>query len=160
ATAVGPNNGQNGTFGAPPATSNPATETILERTGDVRQVGSVLIVTPQPRPDHGMNQIEVAQIPDDTADGGAVIPVMTNGHVDGTQPAVGDLSRIIVFGGRLAKNNIFISPSVTVNTTIDSGHARRSHLTGGGGNTLEQSWFGHTTLAGGPGSNYLIGRAG
>jgi cyclophilin family peptidyl-prolyl cis-trans isomerase len=160
ATAAGPNNGTNGTLGAPPATSSPQTESILVGTGSTRKVGTVLIVTPQPRIDHGMNQIEVAQIPSSTANGGAVIQVMINGHVDTTQPAVGDLSRIIVFGGRLAKNNIFIAPSVTVQTTIDSGHARRSFLTGGDGITLEQSWFGHTTMVGGPGSNYLIGRAG
>jgi len=160
ATAGGPNNGTNGTLGAAPATSNPATETILVGTGMVRQVGTVLLITPQPRVDHGMNQIEVAQIPSSTGSGEGIIQVMINGHVDVTQPDAGSLSRIIVFGGRLAKNNVYIAPSVTVNTTIDSGHARRSFLTGGGGNTIEQSWFGHSTLAGGPGSNYLIGRAG
>jgi len=160
ATAAGPNNGTNNTLGAKPATSNPTTETILVGTGTVRQVGTVLIVTPQPRIDFGMNQIEVAQIKSSTASGGSIIQVMINGHVDVTQPAIGGLSRIIVFGGRLAKNNIYIAPSVTLPTTIDSGHARRSFLTGGGGITLEQSWFGHTTLVGGPGSNYLIGRAG
>jgi len=160
ATATGPNNGTNNTLAASPATSNPATETILVGTGMVRQVGTVLIVTPQPRVDHGMNQIEVAQIPSSTAAGGSVIQVEINGVVNTTQPAVGSLNRIIVFGGRLAKNNIYIAPSVTLPTTIDSGHARRSYLTGGGGLTLEQSWFGHTTLAGGPGSNYLIGKAG
>ena len=115
-------------------------------TGTVRQVGTVLIVTPQPRIDHGTNQIEVAQIPSSTASGGSIIQVMINGHLDTTQPATGGLSRIIVFGGRRAKNDIYIAPSVTLPTTIDSGHARRSFLTGGGGNTLEQSWFGHTTL--------------
>jgi hypothetical protein len=161
ATATGPNNGTNSTkFVAAPATSNSATETIQVGTGAVRQVGTVLIVTPQPRRDHGMNQIEVAQIPDATANGGAVIQVMINGNVASTQPGIADLTRIVVFGGRLAKNNIYIAPSVTVPATIDSGHARRSYLTGGGGDTIEQSWFGHSTIAGGPGSNYLIGKAG
>ncbi len=143
-----------------PATSNPGTETISVGTGSVQQVGTVLIVTPDPRIDHGMNQIEVAQVPSSTAASGSVIQVMINGVVNTTQPDAGSLSRIIVYGGRLAKNNIYIAPSVTLPTTIDSGHARRSFLTGGGGITLEQSWFGHTTIVGGPGSNYLIGRAG
>ncbi len=124
------------------------------------QVGSVLIVTPQPQINHGTNQIEVAQIPDASADGGAVIQVMINGNVASTQPGVADLSQIVVFGGRLTKNNIYVAPSVSIPTTIDSGHARRSTLTGGGAPTIEQSWFGHSTLIGGNGSNYLIGRAG
>ncbi len=160
ATATGPNNGTNGTIAVSPATSNPGTETISVGTGSVQQVGTVLIVTPDPRIDHGMNQIEVAQVPSSTAASGSVIQVMINGVVNTTQPDAGSLSRIIVYGGRLAKNNIYIAPSVTLPTTIDSGHARRSFLTGGGGITLEQSWFGHTTIVGGPGSNYLIGRAG
>ncbi|MGO9463793.1 MAG: peptidylprolyl isomerase [Isosphaeraceae bacterium] len=160
ATATGPNNGTNGTIAVSPATSNPGTETILVGTGSVQQVGSVLIVTPDPRIDHGMNQIEVAEVPSSTAPSGNVIQVMINGVVNATQPDAGSLSRIIVYGGRLAKNNIYIAPSVTLPTTIDSGHARRSFLTGGGGITLEQSWFGHTTIVGGTGSNYLIGRAG
>ncbi len=143
-----------------PATSNPGTETILVGTGSVQQVGSTLIVTPDPRTDHGTNQIEVAQLPSSTAQSGYVIQVMINGVVNATQPDAGSLSQIIVYGGRLARNNIYIAPSVTLPTTIDSGHARRSFLTGGGGITIEQSWFGHTTLVGGPGPNYLIGRAG
>jgi cyclophilin family peptidyl-prolyl cis-trans isomerase len=161
ATATGPNNGTNSSgFVAPPATSNPATQTINVGGGVVRQVGTVLIVTPQPLINHGMNQIEVAQVPSSTAPTGAVIQVKINGVVSLTQPDAGSLSEIDVFGGRLAKNNIYIDPSVTVPTVIDSGHARRSFLTGGGGVTIEQSWFGHSTIVGGPGSNYLIGRAG
>ena len=122
--------------------------------------GRVLSITPQPLTNHGMNQIEVAEVPSSTASSGEVIQVKINGVVSLTQPDVATLSSIDVFGGRLAKNDIFVDPSVTLPTIIDSGHARRSYLTGGGGNTIEQSWFGHTTLAGGPGSNYLIGRAG
>jgi cyclophilin family peptidyl-prolyl cis-trans isomerase len=160
ATAAGPNNGTNNTLGAAPATSKPATETILIGTGMIQVVGTVLLVTPPPRTDHGTNHIEVAQIPSSTAAGGAIIQVMINGHVDATQPEAGNLSQIVIFGGRHVRNDVFVAPSVTVNTTITSGHAKGSFLTGGGGNTTEQAWFGHATLVGGPGSNYLIGRAG
>jgi cyclophilin family peptidyl-prolyl cis-trans isomerase len=163
ATAEGPNNGINNSpsfYPAAPATSNPATEKLAVGTGVVRVVGSVLIVTPQPQINHGTNQIEVAQVPDAKADGGAVIQVMVNGDVSSVQPGVSDLSQIVVFGGRLTKNNIYVAPSVSVPATLDSGHSRSAFITGGGGNTIEQSWFGHTTLVGGNGSNYLIGRAG
>jgi cyclophilin family peptidyl-prolyl cis-trans isomerase len=160
ATAEGPNNGLNGTFPAAPATSNPATETLTVGGGTVRQVGTALLITPFPLPNHGANKIEVAQIPNSTASGGAVIQVMINGILSSTQADVGGLNEVDVFGGRQAKNNIFVDPSVTVPTILDSGHGRRAYLTGGGGDTIEQSWFGHTTLRGGPGSNYLIGKAG
>lgn len=160
ATAQGPNNGLNGTFPAAPATSNPATETIAVGAGTATQVGSVLLVTPQPQVNHGANKIEVAQIPDSSAAGGAVIQVMINGNVQSTQPAVGDLSQIIIYGGRLTKNNVYVAPSVGIPTTISAGNGRRATFTGGGAPTIEQSWSGHTTLIGGHGSNYLIGKAG
>jgi hypothetical protein len=75
-------------------------------------------------------------------------------------PAIGNLDRIIVFGGAKAKNDIVIDPSVKLDTTIDGGHGTVSYLTGGGGSTREHGWFGQSTLIGGPGPNQLIGLAG
>ncbi len=99
-------------------------------------------------------------MPDSSADGGAVIQVNINGVLDSTQPGISDINRIIVFGGRAARNQIVIDPSVQVATTVDGGHGTVSFLTGGGGPTREHGWFGHTTLVGGQGPNQLIGLAG
>jgi cyclophilin family peptidyl-prolyl cis-trans isomerase len=161
-TATGPNTS------APPATSNPGRVTITVttapttpvETGAVRVIGTALVVTPVPRRDHGTNKIEVTQVPQASASGGAVIQVVVNGELDATQPAIGDLDRIIVFGGNKANNDIIIDPSVKLNTTIDGGHGLVNFLTGGGGSTREHGWFGETTLIGGPGTNQLIGLAG
>jgi cyclophilin family peptidyl-prolyl cis-trans isomerase len=154
-----------------PATtvSNPGTVAInvgigTFQTGAVQVIGNspfeALVITPNPRRDHGTNKIEVAQIPEASASGGAVIQVEVNGQLDATMPAIGDLDRIIVFGGRQAKNDIVIDPSVKLATTIDGGHGLVNYLTGGGGPTREHGWFGSTTLIGGGGVNQLIGLAG
>ena len=124
-----------------------------------RIIGTALVVQPPPKY-HGKNKIHVAQVPDASADGGAVIQVNINGVLDSTQPGINDINRIIVFGGRTARNQIVVDPSVQVATTIDSGHGTVAFLTGGGGPTREHGWFGHTTLIGGPGANQLIGLAG
>ena len=120
----------------------------------------VLVITPLPRTDHGTNKIEVAQIPDASATDGAVLQVEVNGELDATMPDLGNIDRIIVFGGRRANNDIVIDPSVQVATTIDGGHGLVNFLTGGGGPTREHGWFGTTTLIGGGGVNQLIGMAG
>jgi cyclophilin family peptidyl-prolyl cis-trans isomerase len=132
----------------------------VTNTGAVQQIGQALVITPLPRTDHGKNKIEVAQIAESSASGGAIIQVNVNGILDSLMPAIGNLNRIIVFGGRQAQNDILIDPSVKLATTIDSGHGLTSFLTGGGGPTREHGWFGHTTLIGGPGVNQLIGLAG
>ena len=147
-----------------PATtvSNPGVVNIVvgaTLTGDVRIIGNALVVQPPPKY-HGKNKIHVAQVPDASADGGAVIQVSINGVLDSTQPGINDINRIIVFGGRAARNQIVVDPSVQVATTIDGGHGTVSFLTGGGAPTREHGWFGYTTLIGGPGANQLIGRAG
>jgi Bacterial Ig domain len=156
---------------ATPATtvSNPAPVNINVGvgsfdTGAVQVIGTspnqVLVITPLPRTDHGTNKIEVAQIPDASATDGAVLQVEVNGELDSTMPALGDIDRIIVYGGRQANNDIVIDPSVQVATTIDGGHGLVNFLTGGGGPTREHGWFGTTTLIGGGGVNQLIGMAG
>jgi cyclophilin family peptidyl-prolyl cis-trans isomerase len=155
--------------------SNPATVSISVaatppivippvNTGAVRVVGTspeeVLIVTPLPRRDRGKNTIDVFQAPSTTANGGAVLETTVNGQLDLTQPAIGDLSGIVVYGGNRAKNTVIIDPSVTVPSTIDGGHGYKNHLTGGSVETREHGWFGHSVLVGGSGPNQLVGLAG
>ena len=143
-------------------TSNPGLVSIQVgpiNTGTVQIIASALVIQPKPVY-HGKNTIQIAQIASASASGGAIIQVNINGQLDSTQPAIGNINRIIVFGGRTAKNQIIIDPSVQLATTIDSGHGTVNFLTGGGGPTREHGWFGHTTLIGGPGPNELIGLAG
>ncbi len=98
---------------------------------------------------------------DSSASGRASSRSTVNGFaIDVTQPGSTPYDRIIVFGGKRAKNNIIIDPSVNLAATIDGGHGIMNRLTGGGGETREHGWFGHTTLIGGPGPNQLIGLAG
>jgi cyclophilin family peptidyl-prolyl cis-trans isomerase len=143
-------------------TSLPGTVSITVgpvKTGTVQVIGMALVVQPPPK-FHGKNSIHVAQIASPSSAGGAIIQVNINGQLDATQPAIGDINRIIVFGGRTARNQIVIDPSVKVSTTIDSGHGTVAFLTGGGGPSREHGWFGFSTLIGGPGPNQLIGLAG
>jgi cyclophilin family peptidyl-prolyl cis-trans isomerase len=128
-------------------------------TGTVQVIGQALVIQPMPQY-HGKNTIHIAQIASPSSSGGAIIQVNINGQLDATQPAIGTIDRIIVFGGRSARNKIVVDPSVQVSTTIDSGHGTVAFLTGGGGPSREHGWFGHTTLIGGPGPNQLIGLAG
>ena len=128
-------------------------------TGAVQVIGTALVIQPVPK-FHGKNTIHIAQIASPSASGGAIIQVNINGQLDATQPAIGTINRIIVFGGRTARNKFVVDPSVKVSTTIDSGHGTVAFLTGGGGPSREHGWFGHTTLIGGPGPNQLIGLAG
>lgn len=149
------------------ASSNPATVTLsigAGNTGAVRVVGTspdeVLIVTPVPRTDRGRNTIDLVQVADPLADGGAVIQVVVNGEIDNTQPGIGDLVGIVVYGGNKAKNTIIIDPSVTVPSTISGGQGYKNHLTGGSVETREHGWFGHSVLIGGSGPNQLVGLTG
>jgi cyclophilin family peptidyl-prolyl cis-trans isomerase len=143
-------------------TTLPTTVSIAVNPVDthaVQIIGTALVIQPLPK-FHGKNTIHVAQVPVASAPGGAVIQVEVNGLTDKIQPAIGTIDRIIVFGGRTARNQIIVDPSVKVSTTIDSGHGTVAFLTGGGGPSREHGWFGHTTLIGGPGPNQLIGLAG
>src|SRR5262249_31390198 len=65
-----------------------------------------------------------------------------------------------ILGGKAVVNHVTVDPSVTVPTTIAGGQRSRSRLVGGGGDTREHGWLGHTTLVGGTGPNELIGRVG
>ena len=83
-----------------------------------------------------------------------------NGVPDTTAISATGIDKIIVFGGKRARNKIVIDPSVTVPSVISGGQGYRNKLTGGSVETREHGWFGHTTLVGGSGPNQLIGRAG
>ena len=120
-----------------PATtvSNPGKVTIEVGplfTGSVQVIGTALVVQPMPK-FHGKNHIHIAQIASASASGGAIIQVNINGQLDATQPAIGTIDRIIVMGGRTARNQVVVDPSVKVSTTIDSGHGTVAFITGGGG---------------------------
>ena len=154
------------------ATSNAATVSLSVaqfvltpvNTGAVRVVGTspdeVLIVTPVPRTDRGKNTIDLVQVADPLADGGAVIQVVVNGEIDSIQPGIADLAGIVVYGGNKAKNTIIIDPSVTVPSTISGGQGYKNRLTGGSAETREHGWFGQSVLIGGSGPNQLVGLAG
>jgi cyclophilin family peptidyl-prolyl cis-trans isomerase len=159
-------NGPNGT--AETSTSNPGTVTITVspsppvHTGAVRQLGTVLLITPVPTWNrHKTNTIDVVQAPAPAGanDPNPIIEVFVNGQLDVNQPAIDTIDSIIAFGSK-ANDKITIDPSVTVPSTIDGGHGGRNVLKGGGTETVEHGWFGHNVLIGGSGPNQLIGRAG
>jgi cyclophilin family peptidyl-prolyl cis-trans isomerase len=144
-------------------TSNPATVTITVgavNTGAVQMVGPDLVIQPLPKQHGGSNYIDVIQVPNASASGGALLEVYVNGQLDATAPGVATVNRIVVFGGRGTNNYITLGPSVSVQATINGGHGRKNALQGGGGPTREHGWFGFTTLIGGSGTNQLIGLAG
>ena len=98
-TATGPQ--------ATPATtvSNPGSVVIQVGpllTGTVQVIGQALVIQPKPK-FHGKNTIHIAQIANTSVSGGAIIQVNINGQLDATQPAIGNINRIIVFGGRTAQ---------------------------------------------------------
>ncbi len=148
-------------------TSNPATVTLNVAaaapvaTGAVRQVGTVLIVTPLPQ--HGgrmhRNTILVTQTPGSSTSSSTVIQVYVNGQLDSTEPAVSSIDSIIVFGSK-ASDHITIDPSVTVPTLIDGGHGGRNVLQSGSTDTTMHGWFGYNKMIGGTGPNQMIGQAG
>jgi cyclophilin family peptidyl-prolyl cis-trans isomerase len=144
-------------------TSNVATVTFLvgaQNTMTATQVDNALVVTPVPRRDHGNNTIVVSQVPESSSTTASSLLVTVNGIVD-QQSFPTSVSRIFVFGGRKANNDITIDPSVTaVPATISSGQGIRNRLKGGSTPTREHGWYGHTTLIGGAGPNQLIGLAG
>jgi cyclophilin family peptidyl-prolyl cis-trans isomerase len=127
-------------------------------TGAVRLIGPVLVVDPVPTKPHTTNNIEVNQVPSGTS-GDQKVVVTVNGVPDLTQPLTSQLYQIVVFGTK-ANDNVQVDPSVTVPTTIDGGHGGNNVLKGGGGQTIENAWFGHTLLVGGVGPNELVGRQG
>jgi hypothetical protein len=86
--------------------------------------------------------------------------VTVNGVVDPTPVSDTSVDRIIVFGGKGARNSVTINSDVTLPATISGGQGIRNRLYGGGAETREHGWFGYTTMVGGAGPNQLIGLAG
>jgi len=136
-------------------------------TGAVRQIGNVLVVTPLPRTDQGVNQVVVSQQVNPANPAVGDILVTVNGALDAIQSQVlsndptGGIGRVIVYGSK-ASDHITVQPGVgkTIPVTLDGGHGGKNVLQAGSGSTREHGWFGQNTLIGGTGPNQLIGRAG
>lgn len=145
-------------------TSPPATVTInvsQAATGTVRQIGNVLVVTPAPRTDRGSNVITLTQINDATNPANDKLQVTINGVIDQTQPLVGDIDRIVVYGSK-ANDRITIDESIDpfIRVTLDGGRGGVNVLQSGAGVSRQHGWFGANRLKGGSGANFLVGRQG
>ncbi|WP_158633671.1 peptidylprolyl isomerase [Tautonia sociabilis] len=138
--------------------SEPATVTFnvtgAVDTGAVRQVGSVLLVTPEPgrlhRPDP--NTVMVTLV-----DGR--ITVSVNGQIDQFRPLASDLERVVVYGTK-ASDTITISPEVPLLATLDGGLGGINKINAGDLPSRLHGWFGRNTLRGGAARDELIGRLG
>ena len=112
-----------------------------------------LVITPVPRPSKtARNTIDVTQSQGN-------IEVIVNGTIDTTQPAVGDLDSIIVYGSK-ANDRITIDPSLTVPVTLSGGQGGHNVLIAGGGPTRQQGWYGTNVEKQGESNNYLFGAKG
>ncbi len=142
-----------------PATtmSNPATVT-LNVTGAVTVVGTTLVITPAPTKKHHKNAIVVSQVTNSS--GTSVIQTTVNGVIDPLTVSTASIDSITIFGGKKARNQIDIDPSVTLPANASGGQGYINYIRGGGGETREHGWFGYSILAGGVGPNELVGRAG
>jgi cyclophilin family peptidyl-prolyl cis-trans isomerase len=168
-TAAPPTGGganvQSGPNGQPVSqTSNAGTVTITVsptppvHTGAVRQVDTVLLITPLPQWNRqATNTIDVVQTTNSS--GSDIIEVFVNGQLDSTEPLVSSIDSIVVFGSK-ANERVTIDPSVTIPSLLDGGHGGRNILKGGAVETREHGWFGLNRLIGGTGPNQLIGRVG
>jgi len=131
-------------------------------TGTVRVIGTVLVVTPKPRTDHGTNTIVVTQTGAASSPASQKLNVTVNNQLDVQQPLASSIDRIIVYGAK-ASDNITIEPAVdkTIPVLLDGGRGNgKNVLTAGAGTTREHGWYGQNTLIGGTGPNQLIGQAG
>lgn len=128
-------------------------------TGAVRQIGSVLAITPPPRTDGGTNTIAVDQTVNTQSPANDAIVVTINGVPDLIQPLATAITRIDIYGGK-SKDYIVVTPNVdpTIPVLIDGG--RTSHIIGGAGPTLMQAWYGRSELIAGSGTNALYGHKG
>ncbi len=133
-------------------------------TGDVRVIGSVLVVAPPPAAKGApANQVLISE-PVTTGNAANQNLVVTiNGVVDSNQPLASTIDRIVVYGTK-ASNSVTVDPSVdpSINVTLEGGHGKSSSsvLQAGAGSTLELGFYGQNQLHGGTGANQLIGAAG
>jgi cyclophilin family peptidyl-prolyl cis-trans isomerase len=138
--------------------SEPATVTFnvigAVNTGAVRQVGSVLIVTPPPGRlrNPSPNAIDVRLV-----DGR--VSVMLNGQIDEFRPLVTELERLVVYGSK-ANDTITVAPDLPLLTTLDGGLGGINRLTSNDLPSRLHGWFGRNTLQGGAARDELIGRMG
>jgi cyclophilin family peptidyl-prolyl cis-trans isomerase len=138
----------------PNLTSAPGTVTVnvaAGNTGAVRQIGTVLVVTPVATP-HKHNSITVDEV-------NGNIQVTVNGVLDATQPAATSLSEIVVYGENTG-NTIDITPNVQVATSLDGGHGGRNFIKGDGPFSTINAWFGKNVVQGGSGANAIVGQKG
>jgi len=84
-----------------------------------------------------------------------------NGVPDKTQPGIGLLQQIVVYGGKASTDiNVLPDVSARIPITLDGGHGGHNVIQAGAGPTREHAWFGHTLLIGGTGSDSMVGRKG
>lgn len=130
-------------------------------TGAVRVIGSVLVVTPSPRPVKSVNNILVSQEVNDASPANEHIKVSINGKYDATQPLASSISRIVVYGSK-ATDRIYLDNTLdpTIKATLNGGQGGQNSLRAGPGSTRSHGWYGQNTLIGGTGANQLLGQAG
>jgi hypothetical protein len=123
-------------------------------TGAVRQVGSVLIVTPPPGRllNPSPNTIDVRLV-----DGR--VSVMLNDQIDEFRPLVTELERLVVYGSK-AGDTITVAPDLPLLTTLDGGLGGINRITSNDLPSRLHGWFGRNTLQGGAARDELIGRMG
>lgn len=140
----------------PSLTSETATFTIIvggRRTGAVRVIDGVLVVTPPPRRGKGkINEIDVERV-------GDTVRVTINGVYDDTTPAIADLDRIVVYGTK-ASDRVRVSPALELPTTLDGGRGGNNRLRAGSGRSRLHGWYGMNVMRGGSNDDQLYGRVG
>jgi cyclophilin family peptidyl-prolyl cis-trans isomerase len=156
---------------APGLTSSPAAVTVNLvqnpiKTGAVRLIGTVLVVTPPPgtfttKASNTIKIQETTNNPDPTMN---TIQVFVNGQLDVNQPQDANVTEIEVYGAK-GSNQVTVSPTVnsSIPVTLIGGHGPNhvNVLQAGAGPTLVQAWFGKKkVLQAGTGENALIARRG
>ena len=150
------------------APSNFSTQSIVINVGPQTGTGAVrfiqdsstsetgtFIVTPLPQTaKNASNTIDV------TTSSAGNVEAIVNGVTDANQPAMNDVTSIIVYGSTV-NDRITVDPAVTVPVFLSGGTGGKDVLVAGGGSTREQGWYGTSTvLKQGESNNDLFGRAG
>ena len=142
----------------PNLTSEPATVSFniagAVDTGAVRQIGTVLIVTPPP----GALRNPSPNVVDVRLSDGR-IAVSVNGQIDEMMPDASGLERLVVYGTK-AGDTITVAPDVPLVTTLDGGLGGINNLSSNDLPSRLHGWFGRNTLRGGASDDQLIGRLG